>query len=70
MLNIFQKNVAAIDLHDHVAQFVELGTGNGNPELISYNRVPIPDGIIEDGIIKKENAARNISRITKKINSL
>jgi type IV pilus assembly protein PilM len=60
MINILKKAVVGIEIHDHVAQFVELGTGNGNPDLLSYNRMVIPSGIIEGGVIKKEAELQKI----------
>lgn len=51
-MKIFPKTLVSVDLHDHLVQFVELKTFRSKVSLESYNRMPLPAGLIEDGEIK------------------
>lgn len=50
----FSKTLLGIDIHDHLVQFVELKQRGQKVELLAYNRMPIPEGLIQDGQVKKE----------------
>lgn len=51
---LFSKTLLGIDLHDHLVQFVELKTRGKKVFLETYNRLTIPEGLIEGGEVKKE----------------
>lgn len=51
-MNIFGKTLVAVDIHDHLVQFVELRAHGKKVVLESYNRLPIQSGLVEDGEIK------------------
>lgn len=53
-MKILPKKVVGINFHDHMIQLVELREPNGDIWLEAYNRLPIPEGVIKDGIIEKE----------------
>ncbi|HAU39657.1 MAG: hypothetical protein UV80_C0002G0301 [Candidatus Peregrinibacteria bacterium GW2011_GWF2_43_17] len=59
-MKILPKKVIGIDFHDHMIQLVELKEPNGDTWLEAYNRLPIPEGIIKDGIIEKEESFKII----------
>lgn len=50
----FSQTLLGIDIHDHLVQFVELKQRGKKVELLAYNRMTIPEGLIEDGQVKKE----------------
>ncbi|MEK9160402.1 MAG: pilus assembly protein PilM [Patescibacteria group bacterium] len=50
----FSKTLLGIDIHDHLVQFVELKQQGKKVELLAYNRMTIPEGLIQDGQVKKE----------------
>lgn len=51
---LFSKTLLGIDLHDHLVQFVELKKRGKKVFLETYNRLTIPEGLIEGGEVKKE----------------
>lgn len=51
---LFSKILLGIDLHDHLVQFVELKKRGKKVFLETYNRLTIPEGLIEGGEVKKE----------------
>lgn len=64
MLNQFLNPPAfGLDLSDLSLKIIHLETKGGNLTLASFNRQEIPQGIIEDGEIKKE---KELSKIIKK----
>lgn len=51
---LFSKTLLGIDLHDHLVQFVELKKWGKKVSLETYNRLTVPEGLIEGGEVKKE----------------
>lgn len=51
---LFSKTLLGIDLHDHLVQFVELKKRGKKVFLETYNRLTVPEGLIDDGEVKKE----------------
>jgi len=51
-MNFFGKTMLAVDIHDHLVQFVELRSYGKKVVLESYNRLIIPSGLIEEGELK------------------
>ncbi len=59
-MNLFGKTIVAVDIHDHLVQFVELSAHGKKVVLESYNRLAIPSGLIEDGEIKSEVEVKGV----------
>ncbi len=53
-MSFFSRTLLGLDLHDHLVQFVELKQRGKKVELQAYNRMTIPEGLIEGGQVKKE----------------
>lgn len=51
-MKIFTQSVVGIEIQDHRAQFVELKESPRGVELTSYNRITIPEGLIQNGEMK------------------
>jgi Tfp pilus assembly PilM family ATPase len=49
-----KSTVVGIEFHDHLAQFVELGRSRKGFSLKCFHRVLLPDGLIVNGEIEKE----------------
>ncbi len=58
----FTKSLLGLDLHDHLVQFVELKKKGKKVELQTYNRLTIPEGLIDGGQVKNEPELRELLR--------
>lgn len=66
---LFSKNILGIDLHDHLVQFVELKKRGGQTTLETYNRITLPEGTIQDGEVKQEEALKeSIKKLLQEAN--
>lgn len=59
-MSLFSKKIVGIDIHDYSAQAVELRKKGKRVSLEAYNRIIIPEGIIKDGEILKEEDLKNL----------
>lgn len=53
---IFAQSIVGIDIHDHLIQVVELKKKNKFIELVAYNQVEVPEGLIQEGEIQDASA--------------
>ncbi|MBI2463618.1 pilus assembly protein PilM [Candidatus Peregrinibacteria bacterium] len=54
-MNFFSKKIVGIDIHDYSIEVTELNMEKNRVFLESYNRSIIPDDIVHEGEIRKEN---------------
>lgn len=68
-MNFFSKKIVGIDIHDYSAQVVELKKKGEKVSLEAYNRAIIPEGVIKDGeILKEEDLKTLIVKLLKEAN--